>query len=213
MTDDTAPSPPGLFSDADRERIRGAIAEAETRTSGEVFAVVARTSDDYRFVPIAWAAAIALAVPLALMLLTRLSVQQIYLAQLLTFAGLMLLFSIPAVKMRLVPRRLAARRAERHAAEQFLAHGIHTKPGRTGVLVFISLAEHHAQIVADAEIDARVDQKVWEEAVALLVEGMRTERPADGFVAAVAICGEALARHFPRGPEDVNSLDDHLVEL
>ena len=59
-----------MISQADRERIADAICAAEAKTSGEIFCVIARHASDYRLVPLAWAAAVALAVPAPLIYLT-----------------------------------------------------------------------------------------------------------------------------------------------
>jgi putative membrane protein len=60
-----------MLFDADKKRIAEAIRSAEARTAGEVFCVLARHSSEYRLVPIAWAAAIALLTPLPLIFLTK----------------------------------------------------------------------------------------------------------------------------------------------
>ena len=43
------------LSDAERIRIRNAVAAAEAKTTGEIFVVVARASDEYGFIPLVWA--------------------------------------------------------------------------------------------------------------------------------------------------------------
>ena len=92
--------------------------------------------------------------------------------------------------------------AERRAIEQFLAHGLQMTEARTGALIFVSLAERHAEIVADAGIAAKVPQAVWEEAIAALVGEIRTGRLGEGLVAAVGQVGAVLAAHFPPRPDD-----------
>jgi putative membrane protein len=59
-----------MISDVDKRRIAEAIRAAEEKTAGEIFCVIAHASGDYRLVPIAWAALVALAVPLPLIYLT-----------------------------------------------------------------------------------------------------------------------------------------------
>ncbi len=46
-----------MIAQADKARVEEAIRAAETRTSGEIYCVIARHSSDYRLVPFAWAAA------------------------------------------------------------------------------------------------------------------------------------------------------------
>lgn len=54
------------FTEQDHQRVAKAIAQAETRTSGEVFCVVAREVSGYHAVSLGWAAFAALVLPLAL---------------------------------------------------------------------------------------------------------------------------------------------------
>jgi putative membrane protein len=200
-------------------RITAAIRVAEARTDGEIFCVVARSSDSY-FFPAAFAATLAmLAVSLALSwgleyrwLSIRLS--HFVLAQALaTLCLFALLWLVPALRIRLVPRRLRYRAAHDNAVKQFLARNVHVTAARTGVLIFVSLAERYAEVLADAGINARVGQHVWDGIVRDLTDHAAGDRLADGFVQAIEAVGDVLAEHFPVTPGDVNELDDHLVEI
>jgi putative membrane protein len=81
------------------------------------------------------------------------------------------------------------------------------------VLLYLSLAEHRAEIVADEAIHSRVAPEVWGEAMAALLSATRDVRPGEGMVAAVERIGAVLAEHFPRTAGDVNELSDRLIEL
>jgi putative membrane protein len=212
--------------DADRLRIRDAIAASEARTIGEIFVVVARESDDYRPIPVLWATLIALAVPLPLIAydlflrwdtgaveLGFLSAPWIYVIQLAVFIVLALVLSIPAIKFLVVPRRVKVARAHGLAVEQFLAHGLHTTEQRTGVLIFVSLAEHYAELIADSGIAGKVEQAVWDEAMATLIAEVKAKRLAEGLIAAIERSGSVLAQHFPPRPRDRNELPNDLVIL
>jgi putative membrane protein len=85
--------------------------------------------------------------------------------------------------------------------------------GRTGILIYLSMAEHRAEIVADEAILAVTDESTWGEAMAALLVEVRAGRPADGICAAIAVVGDVLARHFPRSDGDVNEIPDKLIEL
>lgn len=202
-----------ILTERDRETVAAAIAAAEKATSGEIFCVLARASDDYRFIPLAWAALAALAVPGPLIVATLMSAQAIFLVQLAIFLALALVMQWWPVRIRVVPAAVRRGRAHRHALEQFLAHGLHTTEGRTGVLVFLSLAERYGEVVADEGIYREVDPAVWDEAVAALLAGAAAGQPARGFADAVAVCGKVLARHFPPAPGDRDELPNRLVEL
>jgi putative membrane protein len=46
-----------------------------------------------------------------------------------------------------------------------------------------------------------------------MTAGMRRGAPADGFTAAIRICGAVLAEHFPPGEDNPDELPNALVEL
>jgi putative membrane protein len=221
-----------ILGEAERLRVRDAIAAAERRTTGEIFAVVARESDDYRSIPVLWATLIALFVPLPLLFVTipqewlsdagspwqsaariLLPTAWIYVAQLIVFIVLAVVLSLPAVKPHVVPRRTKDEHAHGLAVEQFLAHGLHITEARTGVLIFVSLAERYAEIVADAGIAAKVDQAVWDAAMAALLADIRAGRLAEGLTGAIERAGAVLAEHFPPRPRDRNELPNDLILL
>ncbi len=202
-----------MIGEGDMQRVVGAIRAAEARTSGEIFCVIAHASSSYGLVPIAWAAMVALLVPLALIYLTTWPAGTIYLLQLGAFIVTAGILSLPAVRFRIVPRQTMRRRAHAEAVRQFLAHGLHLTERRTGVLIFASVAERHAEIVADAGINAKVDSNAWESAIAAMIAAIKAGRPADGFVAAVEQCGELLARHFPPGAINQDELPNKLVVM
>jgi putative membrane protein len=202
-----------MISQVDKQRITDAIREAERKTSGELFCVIAHRASNYPMIPIAWAAAFALLVPAPLLYLTLWPASVIYLLQLIVFVALAIGLSQPSIRFKFVPRRAKHDRAHRLAMSQFFAQGLHNTEKRTGVLIFASAAERYAEIVADAGINAKVAPQVWDKAVALLIDGIKDGRPADGFVAAVEQCGAVLAEHFPPGALNRDELPDKLVEI
>lgn len=203
----------------DHERIADAIRAAEAETAGEIYCVVARRSDGY-FFPSAFAATlciliIGVAAAFVLQYLwVGVRLPQFLIVQLLAVAAACALLRwSPALRIRLVPRGLLYRAAHANALRQFYGRNVHLTSARTGVLVFVSLAERYATVIADAGIDARVDQARWDGVVRDLIGHAREDRLADGFVSAIATVGSLLAEHFPASAEDVNELDDHLVEI
>jgi putative membrane protein len=202
-----------MISQADNSRIVEAIRAAEERTSGEIYCVIARACGAHHLVPIAWAALVAFAVPLPLLYFTRWPAGIVYLVQLAAFIVLALLLLLPAIRYRIVPTRRLHARAHVVAMQQFLAQGIHLTEKRTGVLIFASAAERYAEIVADKEINAKVAPQTWKNAVAAMVAAIRAGRPADGFIAAIELCGAELARNFPPGALNRNELPNKVVEI
>ena len=202
-----------LFSDADELRISEAIAAAERTTSGEIVAVVTAASESYFYVPFMWAAIVALLVPWPLIYLTWWPMHVTYFAELATFLILVLLLMPRTVRVGLVPRSIKRSHAHRRAVEQFLSQSLHTTAGRTGVLIFVSVAERYAEVLADSGINAKVPEGTWQGIVDHLTTDLADGRAVDGFVHAIEMAGMHLAKHFPPGSGDPNELPDHLIVL
>ncbi len=207
------------LSAEDHARVTAAIRDAEEKTAGEIYCVVARSSDSY-FFPAAFMLALAmLAIGLVVAFLFEywwyeLRIPVFVAAQLLAFlCALLVLELFPGLRIWLVPRRLKYRHAHANAMKQFLARNVHITTARTGVLLFVSLAERYAEVVADAGINQKVSQETWNSVVGRLIEGAREKRLADGFIAAIGIVASLLSDHFPVSENDINELDDHLVEI
>lgn len=203
----------GLITEADRNRISAAIGCAERETSGEIVCVIAGESDSYLYAPYMWAALAALVVPWPLIYLTWWPVQWIYGLQLLTFLLLLAVLMPRRIRTMLIPPSLQRTRAHRRAVEQFLVQNLHTTDGRTGVLIFISVAERYAEILADHGIHAKVQPGTWQEIVDRLTGKIGQDRTADGFVEAIAAVGKLLATHFPPGTADPDELPNHLIVI
>jgi len=198
------------LSAQDRERVAAAIRTAEAKTSGEIVCVLARASCDATALPIFIAALVALALPWLLVAVTALPVDRILMLQAAAFFAGAVLLCLPRVRVALVPR--AARRAIAHRAamEQFSIRGIARKKDRTGILIFVSLAERYARIIADEGIAAHVPQAEWQGAIDTLVAHMSGGRIAEGFIAAIEVCGKVLETHFPRSGTGRDELPDRI---
>jgi putative membrane protein len=202
-----------LFSDSERERIASAISDAESRTRGEIVAVVAAESDSYIFIGLTWAAMAALFAPLPLLLATVWPFEYIYIAQLLTFLVLALLVQWRPLRLAIVPGPVKRAYAHRKAMEQFLAQNLHTTRDRTGVLIFVSIAEHYAEVIADEGIYRKAPRDCWNDIVRHLTGHIGSGDATTGFLLAIDACGRLLAEHFPRGRRDSNELPNHLIVL
>jgi putative membrane protein len=185
------------LTEHDRTAIAAAIREAEKRTCGQIVCVLARSSSDYSAVPIEWAAVLALIAPWPLIYFTQLSVQRIFLLQIAVFILAALILSWSPLRMALVPRAVRRARAHRGAIEQFFLRGLANTRHRCAVLIFASMAEHYARIVADEGVASKVGQSEWQAAVDELIRHMRDGQIAEGFIAAVECCGTVLAAHAP----------------
>lgn len=185
------------ISKEDHDAVAAAIRDAEQRSCGQLVCVLAHASSNYAHVPILWASTLALLLPWPLIHWTDWSVQRIFLLQLALFLVAGVALSWMPLRLALVPRPVRQARAHRAAVEQFfLRHVSHTQ-NRSGVLIYVSLAERYARIIADEGIAAKVPNAEWQAAIDALVAHMRDGRIASGFIAAIERCAAVLAAHAP----------------
>lgn len=219
-------------------RVARAIATAEARTSGEIFCVLAGQVSSYRDTSLAWAAAAAFLLPLALIPLgfdatwlrglatsweaahlaaLHLSIGRSIAAyavfQVAVFLAVYLLLRIPVLTRLVTPRGMRRERTRQAAMHQFLAHGLHVTEHRTGVLIFAAMADRQVEVIADQGIHSKVDPSVWADAVETLTVALSENRAAEGFEQAIAGVGGVLAEHFPPRPHNPNEAPDRLVEI
>ncbi len=222
-----------MLSEADHKLVNEAVSEAEARSDAEIVAVVAHKSDAYHdvglhfavlamlLVPAAWAALPQSWVDWALGLLlgwnpeisrgTLMALLFVMLAA--AFLIVRYILAYMPLRMALTPGATKSRRVRRRAVDIFRLSTHRRTAARTGVVLYLSMAEHRAEIVADDAIDAKVTPEVWGEAMAALVGEVKSGRPAEGMAKAVRMMGEVLAVHFPKTRGDVNELPDRLIEL
>lgn len=221
------------MTEEDHARVSDAVAQAERHTAGEVVTIVAARSDAYRDVALAWAALVALlalavleiAPDFALSLADRLlglwatqwtprAIFGLALAvATVKFAAMLVLQLWQPLRLLLVPGPVKSARAHARALTCFRVGAQRRTKGRTGILIYLSLAEHRAEIIADEAIAAKVPAEVWGDAMAAMLVHIKDGRMADGMIAAVEKVGVVLARHFPRDANDRNELPDRLIEL
>lgn len=221
------------MTEDDHARVSQAVAQAEAHTAGEIVTIVAARSDAYRDVALAWAALVALlalavlelAPDFALALADRLlglwatewtprAVFGLALAvATVKFAAMLVLQLWQPLRLLLVPGPVKTARTHARALTCFRVGAQRRTKGRTGILIYLSLAEHRAEIIADEAISAKVSAEVWGDAMAAMLAHIKDGRIADGMIAGVEKVGIVLAQHFPRDTNDRNELPDRLIEL
>ena len=221
-----------LTSD-DHDKVSAAIAAAEAKSNGEIVAVATPISDSYHDVALHWAV-VALILVLAWAAWCPTCLQWWYdffsrgwgdeptLGQLLftlmilavlKFTAVLLILKWMPLRLALTPGATKHRRVRRRAVAIFRAAAERRTAGRTGLLIYLSMAERRAEIVADEAILKVTDEGTWGEAMADLLDHVRDGQPGDGIVAAIERVGAVLAEHFPRSASDVNEIPDKLIEL
>ncbi|MGZ8335058.1 MAG: TPM domain-containing protein [Allosphingosinicella sp.] len=221
------------LSEADHALVTEAVAKAERESDGEIVTVVAPRSDAYHDVALHYAVLAMLVVPAKLAVLPQSWVDRagglvlgwnaeptrgglmLILFVLLTIAFLVvrLILAYMPLRLALTPGQTKTRRVHRRAIEHFRTSCERRTRGRTGVLIYLSLAERRAEIVADQAIASQVAPAVWGEAMAVLVDEVKVGRPGPGLASAIEQVGAVLAGILPPRPGNPNELSDRLIEL
>ncbi|MFN2473259.1 MAG: TPM domain-containing protein [Sphingomicrobium sp.] len=221
------------LSPEDHARVAAAVSAAEGSSNGEIVTIATDLSDKYHDVALHWAVAVLIAVlawfaafpdcltwsdellfggwrvaPGPHELLTLLMVLAV-----LKFTVVLLILRWMPLRLALTPGATKQRRVRRRAVELFKVGAEQKTVGRTGILIYLSLGERRAEIVADEAILAVTTPETWGEAMTVLLADTKVGRPADGICAAVGLIGEVLATHFPKTAEDTNEIPDKLIEL
>ncbi len=218
--------------EADHQRVSDAVHAAEAGTSGEIVTIVADRSDAYEdialvytglaalFVPILFAAWPVLPQGIVAQFTSGWGTTEIRDLMLLTFAAMALVsalkfgaLQVEPLRMFFTPRTVRRRRVRARAIQLFKVAAEARTAGRTGILIYLSLGEHMAEIIADEAILTKVEPAAWGDAMIAMTAEVREGRIADGMIAAVAQVGAILSAHLPRADDDVNELPDRLIEL
>ncbi len=170
---------------------------AQTRIAGPIVCVLARASSNYELASVAASAFAALIAPWPLLIWTQLSAQRVYLIQLAIFLIALVLLSLTGLGLSLTPMAVRRANAHRAALGQFMVRGVARSASRSGVLIYVSLLERYARIVADDGAAAVISAAQWQGVVDALVAEIKAGQTAKGLVAASGQCADLLAPHFP----------------
>ena len=221
------------IDEADHRVVTAAVAEAEHQTSGEIVTIVADLSDHYNDVALVWASAASF---LALCLygifpeflagiVERVSggwehdysageyIAIISLVLGLKWFGTWLIMRYIPLRLALTPKYVKMARVRARAISLFKVGAEAKTVGSTGVLLYVSMKEHRAEIVADEAIARKVAPEVWGDAMVALLDRVKAGKPGEGMAEAVRQMGIVLAEHFPKGSDNPNELSDRLIEL
>jgi len=221
------------LDDAGRKLVGEAVTAAESETSGEIVTVLAEASDGYTDVALLWAAGAAFTAMSVFAALPRPFLDAwdwaiggwghqwttgelaslVIALGLITFLAVLLVQQWEPLKFALIPAPTKTIRVHAQAVRQFKVGAERRTTGRTGVMIYLSMREHRAEIVADESIAAKVPAEVWGEAMGDMLSHIRKGRIADGLAAGIRDVGFVLAQHSPRGADDANELPDRLIEV
>ncbi len=216
-----------FFSDDDRARINRAVADAESQTSAEIVPVVAESSGRYdrpEDIVGLWLGVVCLAI--VWWLLPQPTAESgdwsgisasAHLVSLI--AAVVVGFCVGAFAGSQVPwlRRLFTPAAQMRDEVRSRAHAVffdnrvHRTAGATGLLIYVSLFERMAAIIADTSVLEKLGQNTLDELCARLTQSLQRSPPTDALCEILAAAGQRLAPQLPRDSQDRNELPDALV--
>jgi putative membrane protein len=202
------------LSEPDRDRLQQLIAAGEARTSAELVLVVADCCGGYRLFALLWPALAALVIGgLLAAALPHLAGARVFLAESGVFIAVAAGLQWQPGLLRVVPAHVRRAHAQQIAEHQFALRVAGRTPARTGVLLFVALAERQVFVLPDAGIAAVVPVSIWQEVVERLVRETRSRPPAQAIAVAVEEILGALEQRFPATGQPRNVLPDQVVEL
>lgn len=218
------------LSEADNERVKKAVAQAESKTSGEIVTAIIKESSDYAFFELRaslmggflyYMVALFFYGDISLFLQkTFWNYSEIYptlflgITTVIVIGLLYTVANIDGVDRLIVSSQIIGKKVNRRALLFFGESGLFDTKDRTGVLIFISLREKRVELIADKGINSKVEPNTWTDVVDNLIASLKRDHLVDGLVEAVIACGDKLIEHFPIEPDDENELSDdvHILE-
>ena len=210
------------FGDADLQRIKAAVNEAEKKISGEIVPVIVERSGSYAIANYKASLISGMLFFIIMIILDRYVIDAsltLYYDPLFIFGvvvlggviGAVIPNLVPGLKRWLVSRSYMDEACRQSAENAFLEEEIFNTRHRTGIMIFISFFEHEVIVMADRGISKVVEQKEWDQIVSELLVHIRAGKIVEGLEAGITRCGEILLQKgFHKTPDDINELRDDL---
>lgn len=205
-----------ILKPTDLEKISEAVKRAEHKTSGEIVPMIVHRSSVIGHVPLMFS--LVFLVLILVFEIPQLDVfEELNAYWLLFFVGIGS-FTLGQVLSRslwmqrmFVPVKDQHIQVQERALIEFYQQGIGKTAEKTGILLFISVMERKAVVLADEGIARRLPQESWQHICASLVEGIKCEQTCEAMVSAIHKSGELLAQHFPARAENKDELSNQLI--
>jgi uncharacterized membrane protein len=102
-------------------------------------------------------------------------------------------------------------RSRARALEVFAMLGVWDTMEKTGVLIYVLLADRKVEIVADRGVAARIPQEEWQAICRAMQEAFGSGRYEEGALAGIRAISERLAAHFPADGTNPDELPNRPV--
>ena len=204
------------LNDADLLEIRATVMRAEQNTSGEIVPMVVKSSANFGHVSVIlflvslvffWSFATQIAGSFPEIPFWVLELSSIALSFLVAWA----LKNSNFARYWLTSPHDQALSVMHRAQLEFYQSNIKATHRHTGVLIFVSLLERRAVILADEAVSTKIKNEEWESAIDLLLKETRQGKLSAGLCDAIALVGQRLSQHLPMDIGDRDELANDLV--
>ena len=97
------------------------------------------------------------------------------------------------------------------AITAFFSEQLYKTENENGVLLYISVVEQKVWILGDRNINARIDQRVWDDMVQKLTKGIRQKDRCEAICDTITQIGETPKVHFPAVKNDRDELHNIII--
>ena len=201
-----------FFTEQEKERIRQAVVDAESKSAGEIVPMIVTSAARYTEIELLGLIA-GLFAGMVIEWFWSDPWGSPYFQLWPVFGALtgFLLGRIPDLKRLLAPSRRITEAVHTLGLASFTEQGLHYTKDHTGILILVSLLEHRVEVLADRGINLKVAQGTWDEVVHIITAGIKSGQACDAFCKAIERCGAILATHFPRQANDKDELPNQLI--
>lgn len=197
-------------------KISAAVAKAESGTSGEIVPMIVGRSSVIGHLPLyagfiffSIAAVVSIEVrPYWLFLWWGLPLAILLLGCIV--AGY-IVTRFDSVQRWLIPSSDEESQVWNRASAEWALNQVKKTKNRTGILLFVSVMERKAIILADEGVAKHYPQETWQAVVEGLTDHLKKGDWTEGFETAIQRCGEILKMHLPAGSSDVNEISNRII--
>lgn len=218
------------LSEQDFDDIKKAVADAESKTTGEIALAVTAESSHYSFWELLFSNIFAAVVIFAFIPFAN-KIREMYSILywknepswilpvffiITSFSLIIIAFyltNIPCIDRLIIPGTVKKSCVTARAFQHFATSNVYCTNEHTGILIFVSYMERQVRIIADKGISDKISQDIWDLITDELAENLGKKQTKTAFITAIQRCGELLAEKFPAHEENPNELPDGLVIL
>lgn len=202
-----------FFTKNEKEKIKNATREVESKTIGEVAVVVVDQSSRYREAEMIGGIFSGSLISLIVSAVFFHASLWFYvpLSFLLFFPACFIFQRVPHLKEVFINRKRKELAVRQRAVKAFYENGLYKTRQNTGVLFFISLLERKVWVLADKGIHEKIEQQTLNRFADVVSKGIREGHACDALCEAIREAGELLGRHYPVTPGDVNELANEII--